>query len=79
MIGLIVKFLSGTLGRALLGALAIGGVWLWVKTYYESKGAAREVARIVEAGQENARKASAARRSVDRIPDGSLRDRYYRD
>lgn len=80
MIGWIVSLLSGTIGRALLGALAIGGAWLAVKVYYEGKGAQRERTAIVEAGQKNARKSREARRRVERIPDGpSLRDRYFRD
>jgi len=79
MIGLIIKFLSGTIGRALLGALAVGGAWLAVKVYYEGKGAQRERVAIVEAGQKNARKANAARARVDRIPDSKLHDRYFRD
>lgn len=79
MMALIVKFFAGTIGRALLGALAIGGTWLAIKMYYEGQGASKERTKIVEAGKENAVKSRAARRAVGRIPDGSLRDRYYRD
>lgn len=79
MISWLVSFLSGTIGRALLGGAAILAAWLWVKTYYEGKGAAREVARQVEAGRINAGKASRARARVDKIPDSDLRDRYFRD
>jgi len=79
MIGLITKFLAGTLGRVLLGALAIGGTWLAIKIYYEGRGADKERAKIVEAGKKNVLKSKAARRKVHSIPDSQLRDRYYRD
>lgn len=79
MIGWIVSFLSGTIGRLLLGGGAILAAWLFVKTHYESKGAMKERERSMEAGRENARKAKAARQRVDKIPDASLRDRYFRD
>ncbi len=79
MIGLIVRLLSGTVVKYLLGAAAIGAAWLWVKTHYEGKGRLKERAEIVEAGKANARKADAARRRVDKIPDSGLRDRYFRD
>ena len=78
MIAGIISFLSGTIGRLVVGALVIGGAWLWVKTHYEAKGAAKEVAKIVEAGAKNARTAAKIRAKVKLIPDSELRDHYFR-
>ena len=77
--GMIVSFVSGTLGRILIGGGLILATWLGIKLYYESKGAAKEVARIVEAGHVNARKATKARAKAEVIPDSELWDHYFRD
>ena len=66
-------------GRCVLSGLAIGGAWLWVKLHYESAGRVKERAKIERAGDLNAQKSEAARRSVDRLPDSRLRDGYFRD
>ena len=79
MIAGVISFLSGTIGRLLVGALVIGGAWLYVKTYYEGKGAAKEVAKIVEAGAKNARTAASARARVKKLPENMLRDHYFRE
>lgn len=44
-----------------------------------NKGRQQERAAIEKRGEINAKKAEAARRSVDRIPDERLRDRHFRD
>jgi hypothetical protein len=79
MISWIVSFLSGTIGRILLSGLSILGVWLFIKLYYEEKGASKERARAVEAGRINAGKARAIRKRIEKVPSSSLRDRYFRD
>ena len=43
------------------------------------KGRAQERQAVEKRGEINARKAESARRSVDRIPDERLRDRFFRD
>jgi hypothetical protein len=75
----VVAFLSSTIGRVLViggGALAL---WVAFASHYQSKGAAKERAKIERAGEKNAAKAEAARRSVDKLPDDRLRDAYFRD
>ena len=77
--GMIISFVSGTLGRILIGGGLILATWFSIKLYYESKGAAKEVARIVEAGHVNTRKATKARAKAKVIPDDKLWDHYFRD
>lgn len=77
--GLIISFISGTLGRLVLGGGAILAAWLFVKTYYEGKGAAKEVAAIQKRGETNARKARKIRRDVKKLSDDELIDHYFRD
>jgi hypothetical protein len=76
---MILGFLATTLGRWL--AIAIGGVVLVgaFKMHEQSKGAAKERARIERAADENASKAEAARRAVSKLPVERLRDPYQRD
>jgi len=50
----------------------------WLKLH-DYKTVQQERARVEKKATENAAKAHAARRSVDRIPDERLRDRYCRD
>jgi len=78
MIG-IVAFLSSTVGRVLVIGGGVIALWVAFASHYQSKGAAKERAKIERAGEKNAAKAEAARRSVDKLPDGSLRDKYFRD
>lgn len=47
--------------------------------HQRSIGAEKVVAKIEKATNENVKKADAARRSVDRIPDSGLLDAYRRD
>ena len=79
MMAMIVSFVSGTLGKALLGGGIFLAAWLFVKVKYENQGAARERAKIEHAGVRNATKAAQVRRAVDALPDDRLRDRYFRD
>ena len=80
MIAWFVSFIGGTIGKVVIGGLLIGGAWLWVKTHSEAQGAAKEVAKIVEAGAKNASKAREIRRKVAKIPDTvDLSDHYFRD
>lgn len=54
-------------------------LWAGFAYHYQKKGEARVLARIEQASETNAQKASAARRSVERIPADQLADRYRRD
>lgn len=49
------------------------------KSNQQAIGAQKVVAKIEKATNENVKKADAARRSVDRIPDSGLLDAYRRD
>lgn len=64
-----------------IGLIAAGcfTAWAAVKFSYESKGAQKERARVEKKSNENAAKADAARRSVERLPPDRLRDKYCRD
>jgi hypothetical protein len=79
MISLIVRFFAGTIGKYLLGGVAILAAWAYVKYSYEAKGRAKERAAIEKAGEKNERRSKAARRKIDLLPDSKLRDRYFRD
>jgi hypothetical protein len=77
--GMIIAFLVSPLGR-IAAAIGIGlSMWAFVKFHYEAAGAAKATEKFQQAGERNARKAEAARRSVDAVPDDRLRDRYFRD
>ena len=79
MMAIIVNFVSGTLGRVLVGGGIFLAAWLWMKTKYENQGAQKERAKIEAAGVRNATKAAEVRRVVDALPDDKLRDKYFRD
>ena len=67
------------LGR-IAGTLAIIAVaWFGFAKHYEKKGASRVVEKIERSNNANVQKAETARRAVDDIPDGGLRDKYRRD
>ena len=53
--------------------------WFAFALHYESKGAAKAVAKIEQRTQANVEKAQAARRSVETLPADRLNDRYRRD
>jgi hypothetical protein len=72
-------------GHGLKIALALGLVAM-VATWdrgrikqAERRGIQQERASVLQRGETNARKAESARRSVERIPDNRLRDKYFRD
>ena len=72
------SFLTAPLGLAgTVGILAIA--WFAFAKHYENKGASSVVAQLEKKAETNAKKAETARRSVDRIPDERLRDKYFRD
>ena len=67
------------LGR-IAGTFAIVAVaWFGFAKHYEKKGASRVVEKIERSNNANVQKAETARRAVDDIPDGGLRDQYRRD
>lgn len=73
----------GTLwGRVALGAgvvVALVGLRAWDVSNQRAIGAQKTVAKIERAADANAKKADAARRSVERAPGSVLDDRYRRD
>ena len=78
-LAMFLAFLLTPIGRTLgtFGILFIA--WFAFAKHYENKGASRVVAQLEKKAETNAKKAETARRSVDRIPDERLRDRYFRD
>ena len=80
--------LSSLMGLSVLWArvAATGGLvalvlsaWLAFALHYESKGAAKAVAKIEQRSAANVEKAQAARKSVQSIPDSQLDDQFRRD
>jgi hypothetical protein len=80
---MILAFLATPLGRYLAGAMAafvVFGAWLTTRDYKQQAiGAQKLAAKMEKASDENAKKAEAARRSVDALPPDRLRDKYFRD
>lgn len=64
------------LGVALVALL---GVWQSDRALQRQKGAATAVAKMEKKANANAQKADAARRSVDKLADAELHDKYTRD
>ena len=64
------------MGLIAMGALAAWGVAVW---NHDRKVVNDERVRVEKKSTENAKKADAARRSVDKLPADRLRDRWYRD
>ena len=64
--------------RIAIGAGIIVAFFAWDNSRV-NKGRQIEKAAVEKRGEINARKAETARRSVDRIPDERLRDRWFRD
>ncbi len=79
MIGPLLSFLLTPLGRWAGIALMLAAAWFGFARHYENKGASRVVAQIEKKANDNAKKADAARRSVEHLPDERLRDKYFRD
>ena len=66
---------------ALFAAIGLGVISLraWDIHHQRAIGAERIVAKMEKASNANAKKADAARNSVDKLPDERLRDKYFRD
>ena len=76
---MILTFLATRLGRGLTVAVALVIALLVNNMHQRTIGAQKVVAKIEKATNENVKKADAARRSVDGIPDNGLFDSYRRD
>lgn len=76
---MILTFLATRLGRGLTVAVALVIALLVNNMHQRTIGAQKVVAKIEKATNENVKKADAARRSVDGIPDNGLFDNYRRD
>lgn len=72
-------FLATPFGRWAGIAAMIVAAWFGFAKHYEGKGASRVVAQMEEKAKDNAKKAETVRRSVGKLPTGSLRDAYRRD
>lgn len=65
---------------AVFGMLAMLGTWDWKRIRQaENRGAESVRVEAERKSNANARKADTARRTVDRIPDERLRDKFCRD
>ncbi len=75
----IIAFLITPIGRwAAISAMVLM-TWFAFAKHYERKGAASVTAAIEKKVTQNAQKANDVRRSVSKLPAGSLRDEYSRD
>lgn len=75
----IIAFLITPIGRwAAISAMVLAA-WFGFARHYERKGAASVTAAIEKKVTQNAQKANDVRRSVSKLPAGSLRDEYSRD
>ena len=72
-------FLATPFGRWAAIAAMIVAAWFGFAKHYEKQGASRVVAQMEEKAKDNAKKANDVRRSVGKLPTGSLRDAYRRD
>jgi hypothetical protein len=78
----VAAFLGTLWGRVALGAgvvVALVGLRAWDVSNQRAIGASKQVAKQERAADANAKKAEAARRSVERSPGRVLNDRYGRD
>lgn len=74
-----IPFLLSPLGRyAAIFAVGLAAWFGWIHNH-DKKVSSRVVAKIEERNNANVQKAEAARRAVDSVPAGSLRDAYRRD
>ena len=76
---MILAFLATRLGRGLIVVSALVLALIVNNSHQRSIGAEKLVAKIEKATNEKISKATAARRSVDSVPDGGLLDSYRRD
>ena len=76
---MILPFLASRLGQGVTIAVALVIALIVNNAHQRSIGAEKVVAKIEKATNENVKKAEAARRSVDGLPDDRLRDKFTRD
>lgn len=76
---MILSFLATRMGGVVAGVLFALLALLAYGSDQQRKGAEKVVAKMEKATNENVKKADAARRSVDGIPNERLRDKFTRD
>ena len=72
-------FNPGTLVVLGVAVVALLALWQGDRALQRSVGASKEIAKIEKRSLANAQKADAARRSVDKLADAELHDKYTRD
>ncbi len=75
----VITFLASRLGQGVVIVSALVLAFLFNNAHQRSIGASRVVAKMEKAADAKTSKAETARRSVDRIPDERLRDKFFRD
>lgn len=75
----VLAFLSSRLGQCVVIVTALVLALIVNNHHQRAIGAEKVVAKIEKATNEKISKATAARRSVDSIPDGGMFDAYRRD
>jgi hypothetical protein len=76
---MVLSFLATPLGRGAVVVAALVLAFLVNNSHQRSIGAEKVVAKMEKAADANAKKAEAARKSVDAIPNDRLRDKHFRD
>lgn len=76
---MILTFLATPIGRGAIVVAALVLALIVNNSHQRSIGAEKVVAKMERATNENVKKADAARRSVDGIPDERLRDKWTRN
>jgi len=76
---MLLPLLLTPLGRFLGTLVLLAVAWFGFARHYEQKGADELAANIEKAQNVKVKKATSARRSVDRVPDDGLFDQYFRD
>jgi hypothetical protein len=66
-------------GMIVAGGIALVSLRACDVAHQRAIGASKQVAKQERAADANARKAEAVRRGVERLPAGSLSDKYVRD
>ena len=72
-------FNPASIGLAICALVALVALWQGDRALQRSVGASKEIAKIEKRSLANAQKADAARRSVDKLADAELHDKYTRD
>lgn len=75
---MITTFLRTLTGQIAVMAIAVSAVVGWISAI-KSNAVQKERARVEQKSTENANKATAARRSADKLPPDRLRDKFCRD